>query len=281
MATSPTVRRRRLTAELCRLRDESGRTIEEVADRTGISKSSLSRIENGVVGIKIPVLRALLVEYGVSGERAASLEQLSKEASLKGWWQSSGAAVLDGARTLIGLEAEASKVDDFSLAVIPGLLQTPRYAEATIRASLPEATTDAVASAVDIRMRRQARIGELRFWTIIAEEAFVRPIGGAEAMNEQVAKLLEVSEMPQCRVQILGREEREHPGMAGPFAIISFGTPTEQSAVYLEGNRWDACLEDDAEIEFHRLAYDNLRALALSPKASQDRLLTLMKGFDQ
>jgi transcriptional regulator with XRE-family HTH domain len=54
---SPTVRRRRLAGELRRLREAAELTLDDVAHRIGISKSAISRIENGLVGVKIPVLR--------------------------------------------------------------------------------------------------------------------------------------------------------------------------------------------------------------------------------
>jgi hypothetical protein len=44
---SPTIRRRRLGAELRRLRETAGVTIDVVADRLGCSTSKISRIETG------------------------------------------------------------------------------------------------------------------------------------------------------------------------------------------------------------------------------------------
>src|SRR3954469_21509325 len=44
---SPTIRRRRLGAELRRYREQAGITIDVAADRIGCSKSKVSRIETG------------------------------------------------------------------------------------------------------------------------------------------------------------------------------------------------------------------------------------------
>jgi transcriptional regulator with XRE-family HTH domain len=121
-APSPTVRRRRLLAELRRLRDASGKTIDQVAEDIGMSKSTLSRIENGLSGIKTPTLRALLVEYGVTGEHAAQLEQLAKEASRRGWWQVAGPT--DNFKTIVGLEAEATWINYYGASFPIGHLET-------------------------------------------------------------------------------------------------------------------------------------------------------------
>src|SRR5205823_2809490 len=57
--TSPTVRRRRLAAELRRLRDLLDLTLEEVAERLNWSASKLSRIETAKSGAKIIDVRGL------------------------------------------------------------------------------------------------------------------------------------------------------------------------------------------------------------------------------
>src|SRR6266699_1099141 len=63
---SPTVRRRRLAAELRRLRERAGFTGDEVADRLGWSGSKISRIELHRTGIKLADLVLLLDLYNVA-----------------------------------------------------------------------------------------------------------------------------------------------------------------------------------------------------------------------
>lgn len=268
---SPTVRRRRLTAELRRLRTHSGRTIDEVADRVGISKSSLSRIENGVVGLKIPVLRALLAEYGVEGEAALRLEHLCRDASKRGWWQLDNRLSLDVTDTAIGLEAEASAVDDFSLTIVTGLLQTEEYAQAVIRAIAVDPTEDEVAAAVAVRLRRQERLDDIRLWSILAEETLVRPVGSAAVMRAQVEHLVELSRRSRVTLQILPLSAGPHPGLAGGFFVLRFG-PQDTGAVYLEGALSDSCLEDVQHVLDYSTIFDRLRAIALSPDDSRRHL---------
>jgi hypothetical protein len=61
---SPAVRRRRLAAELRRLREEADLTGEDVAKSLGWSASKLSRIELARTGIKPDDLSDLLTRYG-------------------------------------------------------------------------------------------------------------------------------------------------------------------------------------------------------------------------
>src|ERR1700753_2056469 len=83
---SPTVRRRRLSAELRRLREQAHLTIEDVAEKLECSSSKISRIETGHVGVTPKDARELLKLYGVPSDELEALVQLSKEARKKGWW---------------------------------------------------------------------------------------------------------------------------------------------------------------------------------------------------
>src|SRR6202453_4917178 len=77
---SPLMRRRRLAAELHRLRAASHRTLEEVADHLECSPAKVSRIENGQVAVRIQDARELLDLYGVDEEQRELLLQLVRQA---------------------------------------------------------------------------------------------------------------------------------------------------------------------------------------------------------
>lgn len=69
---TPTVRLRRLAAELRSLRLSPGLTWEEVVDRTGINVATLYRIEHGRVRPQTSTLRTLLGLYQVGEPRPAA-----------------------------------------------------------------------------------------------------------------------------------------------------------------------------------------------------------------
>ena len=266
---SPTVRQRRLVAELRRLRDGSGRTIDEVAANIGLSRSTLSRIENGLVPIKLPVLRALIAEYGVTPSVAAHLEQLRGEAAQRGWWQRAG--VSDPIRTTVGLEAEAAWIQYWSGTVIIGLLQTRAYARALLRAIRFTWPDEDVDQAVELRMRRQERLPDLRLSVILGEEVFARMIGGQGVMFEQVQHLIQAAGTSAVDLQIVATGQGEHVGLGGGFEIVGLDEERPE-AVYLEGARFEALVDDPAELSLHTLTFDRLRAVALSPSDSLARL---------
>lgn len=77
---TPTVRLRRLAAELRSLRLSSGLTRDEVVDRTGINVATLYRIEHGRVRPQTRTLRTLLGLYPVDEPRQAELVALPHDA---------------------------------------------------------------------------------------------------------------------------------------------------------------------------------------------------------
>jgi hypothetical protein len=121
---------------------------------------------------------------------------------------------------------------------------------------------------VELRMRRQQRIGSLDLWVVIAEEVLLRPIGGPTVMPEQIDHLLATAERDRVVIQILPLSAGEHVGTRGPFTVIGFQPPVALQAVFLEGNRWDACIEDADTVEPYRRDFELLRAKALDPDES-------------
>src|SRR5713101_252446 len=104
MATpSPTVRHKRLTIELRRLREQAGLTCEDVGQRLDCSGTRISRLETGRISVRPGDVRELLEIYGVTGVEADSLVQLAREARRKGWWYTYGRVLPTWFEPYIGL----------------------------------------------------------------------------------------------------------------------------------------------------------------------------------
>src|ERR1035438_3808591 len=110
MPASPSLRRRRLAAELRRLRDQAGLSTTDAAKRLGWQASRLSRIETRQSGITAPDLRKLLDVYGVEDEAyRAYLAELARRVSERGWWQKYAGLIGSEYADLIGLEGEIGR----------------------------------------------------------------------------------------------------------------------------------------------------------------------------
>jgi transcriptional regulator with XRE-family HTH domain len=278
--STPTVRHRRLAAELRRLRESAGLTQEDVSERTGKDRSTLYRLENAQQRPQRSTLIQLLDLYGTDQERRAELLTLLREAGQRGWMQLDRSDLREIYADYISFESEARSVSDYESLFIPGLLQTEDYARAVIRGALPQATEEQVESRVTARMERQAlltRDNPLQLWAIMDEAAARRIVGGPAVMREQLARVRDTAALPNVTVQVIPYDAGAHPGMPGSFIVLEFPDPADQSLVYIDSMAGDLFLEDDMEIRRYILMFEHLRAAALRPDESVT-LLAVIAG---
>ena len=282
-AHSPTMRRRRLAAELLRLREAAGLTQEEVAGRLEWDPSKLSRIENRQVGIIARDLRKLLDMYGVTDvEQREGYFAMAREGKQRAWWQSYGDVIPSEYGTLIGLETEAVTISSYGQELVPGLLQTADYARAVIRAFRPDDTADEITRRVEVRLARQAvlaRDDPPRLWAVISEAVVRRAVGGQAVMAAQLRALASVRERSVVTVQVLPFSAGEHPAMAGSFVILDFPDP-EPAAVYLENASSALYLERITDVQRYAGMFQFVQAAALGPKESRDMLIAAAHELD-
>ena len=124
-------------AELRRLREEAGLTIDRVAEALECSQSKVSRIETGQVSATPRDVRDMLELYRVDDDRREALVQVAREARQRGWWQKF-VDVPDGVPAYVGLETAATSIDIYMSLIVPALLQTADYAKAVIGAVRPD-----------------------------------------------------------------------------------------------------------------------------------------------
>ena len=274
MAPGPTVRRRRLGTELRRLRDSAGYKLEEVAGMLGVAPSTLSRIETGKAPTKSSYLSQLLELYRVTdaGQRQI-LVDMAREGHRKGWWAAYDDVLPSGLGVYVGLEAEASGLRSYEIGVVHGLLQTPDYARAVLRASAPRHTADQIERLVDLRMERQRRLDDdppLDLWVIHDEAVIRRTVGGPVVMRHQLAHLLVAAGLPGVTLQVLPFDTGAHAGHDGPFSIVEFYDRSDSEVVYVESTAGPIDLEKDRDVRVSAEVFDRLRAAALPPEASLD-----------
>jgi transcriptional regulator with XRE-family HTH domain len=275
-SSSPTVRRRRLAAELHRLRQASKLTIEQVAEQLEWSPGKVSKIENARVSVLPRDARKLLDTYGITeGQERELLLTLARESRERGWWQQYGQAVPEWFATYVGLEAEAAIISVYQAEIVPGLLQTQRYAAALHRAALMKATEEEIEQHVAVRMERQARLKQAdapQLWVVLNEAALRRIVGERAVMHEQLLRLTEAANAPNITLQVLPFSAGAHASMDSAFSIVSFDPPTDGDIVYFEHPTCSLYLEKPDEVARYRLVYEHLRAASLSLDESR-RLL--------
>ena len=277
---SPTVRRRRLRYELRRLRDEHGLTIEQVQEASGgdIKSPSISRWENGERSVRPTDLRLLLDIYNVTGDRREALLTLARQAKERGWWQSYASAIPDWFAVYVGLEAEAARISEYAAELVPGLLQTPEYYRAFLRAAPAAGSEDEISRKIEVRQARQERLtGEdpPEYWAVLNEAVIRRAVGGTEAMRGQLHHIAEIAQLPHVNVQVLPFAAGAHPAMDGAFSILGFPEAADPDVVYLENQAGSLYLEEEPEIDRYARMFSHLIAKALDPEETRRMIARL------
>lgn len=274
---TPTLRRRELGARLRQHRQDANLTADEVAGRLMVSATKITRLETGARGVSLRDVRDLSEIYQLGADEREHLMRLAKQSQERSWWQQFDLPY----STYFGLEASAASIMDYKADVIPGLLQTEDYARGVLEATLPDPSADRVEQMARSRRARQALLNgdpPVRFWTVIDEAALHRVVGGADTMHEQLRMLVERAVQPNIDIQVLPFEVGAHPALNSTFTILEF----EEAApdfVYVEGLLGFHYLETPSDLARYRHTFDQLRAIASSPKDSVAMLTSIATTF--
>lgn len=181
------------------------------------------------------------------------------------------------------LEAQATRLRNFELAVIPGLLQTAEYARHAITAFRPDLTVEAIDGLCDVRLHRQRTIaaGAAReLHALIDESALHRTIGSPAVMREQLERLLAASESPGTTIRVLPTAVGGHPGLAGPFVIMTFPEATHaRDIVWIETLSTSVYLDQETEVARYTDAFTHLWPRALDPARTRNHLKNQIQEF--
>jgi transcriptional regulator with XRE-family HTH domain len=237
------------------LREQAAKSLGQLAEDTGYDKSYLSRLEKGERLSKRAVMEDLDSYYGC----ADLLVTLWRMAQLD--------AFKDKYKRYMELEATARILRVYTPDV-PGLLQTEDFAREVL--SGPQTTADNSEEQVAARLGRQLLLHKnpapnARF--IIDEPAFRRPSANAEIWDGQLLHIEAVAQWPNVAVQVLPFSAGVHPLM-GKGSLTLLWQEDGSAAAYTEGDSSGLLTDDPEAVLRHRLSYDLLRDLALSPSDS-------------
>jgi transcriptional regulator with XRE-family HTH domain len=276
---SPTVRRRRLAAELRGIRESKGKSGDAVAAALKWSPSKISRYERARTGLRPGEVERLLDYYGITGPRRTLLLGLAEDAVQKGWWDEFSDTLSEDYQQFIGLEHEATSIDIWHVDVVAGLLQTEAYARHIISSysRVEPVAPGMIGRLVRVRMRRQQVLNreDLQLSVVLDESVLKRRIGDDFVMYEQLQRLAMEADRPNLTVQILPLDN-QHQVFGESFVIFGFGADSDammQDVVSTEHLRSGFSLEGERETYLHRIAFRMLTDASLDPAASKALIL--------
>jgi transcriptional regulator with XRE-family HTH domain len=283
---SPYVRRLRLAGELRALRAERGVTSAQIAQTTGLNRSTISRMENGHGFEQGDIIR-LLDALGVEGDRWDQIFTIAREACERGWWESNKEM---GRRQALyaDLEAGAVAIREFQMIFLPGLLQTPEFTRSRVEAEGLGATTGRVADkSVQARVARQRmlrRPGGPTYDVIIDELAIRRRAASPEIVRTQLYQIASrVNGDPRTTVRVLPIDAvidgYKLPRSA--FSIYNYPDPGDPTVVTVDTVTDDLVLIDDADVKRYEALYERLRDATLPVTDSLNLLISATTSLSE
>lgn len=256
-------------ARLRGVRVAKGWRQDELGERMGYSSTHISAVETGR---KVPTLRfSRSLDVALGG--GDMFERLSLEIR--------HGALLEGFPEYVGYEGRAVELRLFEIGIIPGLLQTPEYAQVLADSAVQRGaiTPEFAAERVAFLAERQEALERERppmVFVVMDESCIRRPVGGPEVMGAQLERLVEFAARPHTVLQIA-------PYCIGerrPFDLpVNLLTLTDRSVVaYAESQAQGHLDRETVSVLPMLTAYHQLQAEALSQAASVAMIDEVRKG---
>lgn len=266
---APRARDRIIGARLRAIRKErTDLTLEQAAALAQWSPSTMSRIETGKRHISPEDVATISTIYKLPLAQREELVESARAGHGSGWWDLPLPGVPMDMGAIASYEADAIRLTDWSVNLVPGLLQTYRYAVGLMQSG-GVAVADIEARWM-ARLRRQQILGTLDYVVFLGEAAIRTPFGGREAMRGQLEALI-AARTRGIPVRVL----REHqPTFLVTHSWLLMEFPNTSPVVNVEATDGSLYLHDETAKRYLDLA-SQLDKLSLSVSES----LALMRAI--
>lgn len=176
----------------------------------------------------------------------------------------------------IATEARTNLMRWYEPVAVPGLLQTPPYAEAILRMVLDFYDDPAgdLEPALAARLERQQVLyrGNHRFYFIIAEQVLHTPVGTANVMREQLYRLLTAMSLPRVVLGILPTKADYQTPVMNNFVMF------DSRMVQIETISAELTITQPSEIAVYEKAFHRLKDQAIH---GQDARAMIAAAMDE
>ncbi|MEW2158305.1 helix-turn-helix transcriptional regulator [Streptomyces sp. NPDC007189] len=279
---NPTLRQRRLGAELRKLRERAGLTVTQAAVHLGVNQGRVSMIETGRSALSADRVRALATAYDCSDGALVDALAAMTGRRKRGWWEEYRehlpAALVDVAE----VEEHAAGLRVALAMHIPALLQTTDHARALFRAVVPAMHQYEIEHRLTYRMKRQGilyREEPPPYAAIIHESALRMRFGGADVRRGQLKHLLDMSELPRVTVRVIPFDTEYYPSTGQSFDYVEGPVP-QLDTVQLDTHH-GGCefLDAEAQLSKYRAVLEHMESCALGPDESRDFIRNLVQDL--
>ncbi|CAM5670312.1 helix-turn-helix domain-containing protein [Streptomyces fumanus] len=280
----PTVRSRRLGTALRQYRQAAKLDQPQAAEVIASSQARISRVESGHATPRVIEVRLLLDAYGVTDAQVRDrLEDLAKHSKKPGWWLEYAGRLRPDYLDHIALEDDASHIRQWQPVLVPGLLQTPAYAETIITEGPRELSSEQIAELVKVRSRRQERIAEggVRYTVVLWQAVITYPLLSSAVHREQLTALLRAARRKNVTLQILPFSSGTLAAGTSAFAAFSFDSDAVVEVVTMDDLMSTTILENPDDLAHHARTFDLLQSAALSPAESAELIQSKLRTMEE
>ncbi|MFE0453153.1 helix-turn-helix domain-containing protein [Streptomyces sp. NPDC058914] len=270
--STPTLRQRRLGAELRKLRERAGLTATGAAARLGVNQGRVSMIETGRSPVSPDRVRSLARAYDCGDAQLVDALASMARRQARGWWDDYREHLPVGLIDLAELEHQAAALRVALVIHIPALLQTTDHARALFKEAVPALRQYEIEHRVSHRIKRQGilhREDPPPYSAVIHECALHMGYGGSATVRAQLQHLLDMSELDHVTIRVIPFGKGSFPG-TGQSIDYLVGPVPQLDTVQLDTHHGCDFLDAEAQLEKYRVVLDRMEANALKPAESRD-----------
>ncbi|WP_329285226.1 helix-turn-helix domain-containing protein [Streptomyces sp. NBC_00691] len=260
-------------ARMRRLREEQGWTQEELADRTGYSSKHISGVETGSRPATLKFSGVVDAAFGLTGTDRS----FDRECR-----QVRHGVLLEGFPEYVHQERRAVELRLFEIGIIPGLLQTPEYAQALAASSVARGsiTEDQAAQRLAFLVERQQILEQQRppMLFVVMDESCIRHlVGGPDVMAAQLDRLVVLAARPYTVIQVAPFVLGERRSLNRPVTLASL--PDRSVLSYAESQAQGNLERESGPVASTLTLYHQLVAESLSQADTAAMIREVRKGM--
>ncbi|MFD0396458.1 helix-turn-helix domain-containing protein [Kitasatospora sp. NPDC127121] len=277
---NPTLRQRRIGAELRKMREAAGLQTVNLSRALGIDRTQVSQMESGKIGVSPERLRSFAAACKCTNmPLIEALESMVQDRS-KGWWEEYRGSLPDGILENAELEKRSNGLMMWLLTHMPGPCQTINYASSVFGRVFPPLPRHELEARTAFRMQRKAdlRRNPKPLTAFIYESVLWTRFGGTQILKEQLGSLLEDSELPWMTIRVVPFNVETFPGAAENLAY-AFGSVPELDTVERELSQGPEYLDAVNELASYRYIFERTESVALSASGSRDLIRKIARDL--
>lgn len=264
------------------MREQAGLGGSQLARALGINPAHVTQMESGRTGISVERLRTIAALCMCVNEPLIdALADIITDRDKGGWWEEYRGRLSQHFLEMAEMESRAHALSTYTMAFIPGLLQTSDYASAVFARGFPPLPQHEVDLRAAFRMHRQnvVRSGETPYSAFIHEAALRMQFSGPKVQAEQLGALIEDSERSTISLRVVLFDVDTLPVNQENFTYVEGPIP-ELDTVQMDSGLDSVLFDAPAHIAQFRSRLERLDSAALSQEESREFIQSIKKDME-